>query len=158
MAILRGLRGIGRYMSRSPMTILRWHERDTDPKLCFPLVPLPTGKGRGFVWISDTFLCSQWIQGMSELSATERVARLRWPRKGKRIRIGDTEKALKALTKEKEIAVVRASEPVATQVKPIKLSLGETAEPPLHDGARQKPSRTCTCGTAIECEAHNEGS
>ena len=87
----RGLRQIAKRMAwKSPMTPLRHHEKYDDPKLCFPMMMLPTGKGLGFVWITSDAQIELWMQRWSLLSANERIARLKRPRKRKVIRIGGT--------------------------------------------------------------------
>src|SRR5215831_16984839 len=81
--ILTGLRAIGRYMGVSPMTIRRWREKfrgSTDPRLCFPLLWLPTGKGWGFVYKAHTGMIANWIQRWSILDAKERELRPKQPR------------------------------------------------------------------------------
>ena len=84
MAMYRGLRAIAKRMGwKSPMTPLRHHEKYDDPKLCFPLVMFPTGKGLGFVWVTDDALIELWMQRMSEKSAHERVTRPKLPRRRK---------------------------------------------------------------------------
>jgi len=92
MAMYRGLRQIAARMGwKSPMTPLRHHEKYDDPKLCFPMMMLPTGVGWGFVWATSDAQIELWMQRHSELSANERISRLKWPRKRKVAQIGGTQ-------------------------------------------------------------------
>jgi len=91
VGMYRGLRQIAARIGwKSPMTPLRHHEKYDDPKLAFPMTMLPTGVGWGFVWITSDAQIELWLHRHSELSANERIARLKWPRKRKVGQMGGT--------------------------------------------------------------------
>jgi len=147
--VIKGLRNIGKHLGRSAMTILRLHEKYDDAKLCFPLYPLFTGKGCGWIWVTDTVLVVEWERRMSELSATERRARLKRPRKRRVLRIGETREGITAA---KENTPLRAREPLASYRRPARSLSTEGLQ---GGGSPTLPvARGCTCGTPIPCTAH----
>ena len=125
---LRGLRKIGEYMNVSAMTILRWHKcfrGNREPRLCFPLMMAPSGKGWGWSYQSHTALIADWVRRWSEIDAQGHPSRPRRAYKPKPLRIGVT------------AAVCGVSEnPNA-----------------LREGL-PNPANHCTCGTMTLSTAH----
>jgi hypothetical protein len=131
--ILTGTREIGRYMGVSAMTILRWHERfrgTTDPRLCFPMLWTPTGKGRGGTFRTHTALIAEWMRRWSEIDTRGRLTRAKRPRKREEtLQIGVTREKMEG--------------PATVEGKP--KPLRETPAPIVVP---------CTCGTPVKCFAH----
>src|SRR4029434_236485 len=97
-SVMTGTREIARYMGVSAMTILRWHERfrgTTDPRLCFPMLWTPTGKGRGGTFRTHTALIAEWMRRWSEIDARDRLTRAKRLRKREEtLQIGVTRKKM----------------------------------------------------------------
>jgi hypothetical protein len=134
--ILTGLRRIGAYMGVSAMTILRWHEcyrGKREPRLCFPLLWTPTGKGLGWTYKTHTALIAEWIQRWSEIDSKERQNRPRYRRR-----------------REKPLQMGVTNEP--NGVCPI-----EKKETPIREEvvSPARPKQLCTCGTPTLCIAHD---
>ena len=91
MAILKGLKDIGRYLGCSPATVLRRHDawrNSGDVALSLPMTPMATGKGRGITWITETDLLLLWLKNLSRHSAIERVNRVKKAPRGISVKMG----------------------------------------------------------------------
>ncbi len=86
--IIKGLKAIGEYMGVHPTTVLRWHHMYDDYSLCFPLVPRYTGKGQGFLYMTNIYLICQWLQRHSERDIHFKKANLKYPRQRKMLTMG----------------------------------------------------------------------
>ena len=131
--VLTGTREIARYMGVSAMTIWRWHERfrgTTDPRLCFPMLWTPTGKGRGGTFRIHTALIAEWMRRWCEIDARGRLTRAKRPRKREEtLQIGVTRKKMEG--------------PATAEGKP----------KPLR-GTPVPIVVPCSCGTPVKCFAH----
>ena len=124
---LRGLREIGEYMNVTGMTILRWHKcfrGSKNPRLCFPLMMVPSGKGWGWHYQSHTALIADWVRRWAGIDAQRRPPTRKRENKPKKLRIG----------------VTAASH-----------GGGESSK--LREAETQPVKQRCTCGTTKPCEA-----
>ncbi len=136
-----GCRSICQRMKwKSPTTPINRHERRDNPN---PFLMYPQVRGRNWVWATSDELILLWEKREAELSRTQRIARLKLPRRKHRKKQQDGSQ-----NGHKEWMLEAVSE---------RENIGSSREGPL-EGIRAGKSLSCgcTCGTPTPCTAHDE--
>jgi len=175
--VIRGVRAIAKYMGVSPTTITRWRRRfkgQTDVKLCFPAMEVPTGRGWSWSVLTHITLIEQWMERWCEIDGQAFQNRdKRANRNAKVVQIGGTGKSeattslaaksrpslheeLARLTPAEREWIVK-HELTPAQRQELRVKTAERADTPASGGQSSRLAHTkrCSCGTPEPCTAHD---